>query len=330
MIKLTGLLLATLFSIQGFSQSDEAIESEFEQLESTVETQQGPVQVVRPVRKKSVYDEEMAIQEQILKRKQEETEVSSDPNVDRFPKPQPHFQKPPGPKQGGKVLVEHPDAAKGLIRINKDGSYQYKTQIKEKSKAGSFKIGSMTPPKVETDGDVTFENMYGDSDIFALDVDYVWQPFRKYGALGLRLGTGFATVTARGYFKNSNPTGATRSEERYNLFIVPLSAFLEYRFEYVRRQWVVPYIFGGGTYYGLAEIRDDGKAPTFAGAPAAGGGGGLLFSISRLDSAAAFNLSQEYGIADMWLVVEGRAMQGLSDETDFTNQMVSAGIAVDF
>jgi hypothetical protein len=32
----------------------------------------------------------------------------------------------------------------------------------------------------------------------------------------------------------------------------------------------------------------------------------------------------------MWFVLEAKAMQGLSDDTDFTNQQISAGISVDF
>ncbi|MGZ5280360.1 MAG: hypothetical protein ACXWC9_10475, partial [Pseudobdellovibrionaceae bacterium] len=131
--------------------------------------------------------------------------------------------------------------------------------------------------------------------------------------------------------KNQSRTdNRTRSEEKYTLFMVPLSAFAVYRFEYVRRQWVVPYVTGGATYYGLMEIRNDNVTPSFAASPAAGGGGGVLLNISRLDSQGAFNLSQEYGIADMWLVVEAMAMQGLSDDIDFTNQTISAGIQVDF
>ncbi len=280
---------------------------------------------------RSAVEEETELQNQILKR-QPVDEISEDRNVDRFPKTEPLFKKPEGPKQGGPVRVQHPRAADGLIRINKDGSYQYKTKIADKSQSGSFKLGSMTPPKITTDAEsINYESMYGTSDLFAVDFDYEWQPFRKFGALGLKVGGGFATASAKGYFANQERAdGRTRSEESYNLYVIPLSVFLEYRFEYFRRQWVVPYVIGGGTYYGLAEVRDDGQSPHFSGAPAIGGGGGLMFSISRLDSAGAFTLSEEYGIADMWFVIEARAMQGLSDDIDFTNQTISAGITVDF
>lgn len=292
--------------------------------------------VEQPVARKkttSQVEEELAAQEQVLKRKTiGNAEISADRNQNRYPTQKPMFKLPPGPKQGGAVRVEHPRAAEGLIRINKDGSYQYKTALKDKSKSSSLKLGMMTPPAIESGNpNINFESMYGDKNVFAINFDYEWQPFRNFGSLGFRLGTGFSTATAEGFFKNqSRGDGRTRSTEKYTMFMVPASLFVTYRFEYVHRQWVVPYLTGGGTYYGLAEIRNDNKAPAFAAAPAAGGGGGLLLNISRLDATNAFTLSQEYGIADMWLAIEALAMQGLSDDIDFTNQMISAGIQVDF
>lgn len=348
--------LALLFGVQAHSQSnfeEYDIESEVNAVEGQI-TEKPATQLpsapsgpapralprkfrpsqARPASRlsRSVVDEEMREQEQIVERKLlDEGKVSIDRNVDRFPQPDPIFVKPPGPKQGGTLRVEHPRAAEGLMRINRDGSYQFKTPMKDKSQSGSFKLGAMTPPKVSTGAaNLSYESMYGSDDIFSVELDYVWQPFRKFGALGLRLGSGFATATGEGFFATPRAGSVSRAQESYTLFIVPLSAFVEYRFEYMRSQWIVPFVAGGGTYYGLFELRDDGEGPTFAGSPAVGGGGGLLFSISRLDQAGAFTLSQEYGIADMWFVLEARAMQGLKEDLDFTNQSINAGISVDF
>ncbi len=290
-----------------------------------------PVVIEVPKRnQRNILENELKLQKEVLDRKKRyESEVSSDRNIDRFPKQEPLFRRPPGPVEGGTVRVEHPRAAEGLLRVNRDGSYQYRTTLKDKSQGGSMKLSSMSPPKIKS-GNITFESMYGSSNLTGMTLDYEWFPFRKFGALGIQLESGFSTATARGNFKTARPDGSSRSEEKYNIFIVPMTAFLNYRFEYVRRQWIVPYVNGGFTYYGLSELRNDGKTPVFAGAPAAGGGGGVLISLSRLDSAGAFTLSQEYGIADMWLAIEGRAMQGLSDDTDFTNQTINVGIVVDF
>lgn len=247
---------------------------------------------------------------------------------------EPQFVKPPGPKRGGVLRVPHPNAGKGLLRINKDGTYQYKVSIRPKSKSGSLRMGRMTPPKISggasAAGTLDYKTMYGSDNLISLIGEYEWQPFTSFGRLGLNLGGGFATARGNGYFKTvSSDRESTKAEETYSLYIFPLSAFLSYRFEYARRQWVVPFINGGVTYYGMMELRDDNKY-TFAGASAVGGGGGLMFSISAWDQAAAFRLDREYGIADMYFVVEARAMQGLSTETDFSTQTINGGITIDF
>lgn len=330
------LVLAMNLSFQVQAQDD--IE---EQLDEEVETAQPleleymaePPSQVEEKKSQSSVDEEQKMQSQVIQRKRKsENEISSDPNLNRFPKQEPLFKRPPAPAQGGPVRVEHPRAAEGLLRVNKDGSYQYRTSLRDKSKSSSVKLGAMTPPKITVnDSSVTYETMYGSRDLLTLLYNYEWQPFRQFGSLGVFVETGFATVSARGSFKNQNrPDQRTTSEERYNFFIIPASVFVNYRFEYVRRQWVVPFVNAGATYYGLAEVRNDGKQPTFAGAPAVSGGGGLMFSISRLDSAGAFALSSEYGIADMWLTLEARASQGLYSETDFSGTSFNGGITVDF
>lgn len=220
----------------------------------------------------------------------------------------------------------HPDAGKGLLRINKDGSYQYKTPLRPKSQAMSMRVMSMSPPTISGPNGATFKSIYGNGTLYSLAVDYEWDPFKSFGALGVQLGTGLATAHGNGVLAEYQQP----SQETYNLFIVPLSAYAIYRFEYVRRQWVVPFVNGGITYYGMAEKRDDNKPVKFAGAPALGGGGGVHLSISRLDAARAFTLDREYGVADMWFTIEGRVVKGLYASTDFSSEMVSLGITVDF
>lgn len=246
----------------------------------------------------------------------------------------PQFVKPEGPTKGGAMRVPHPNAAKGLIRINADGSYQYKTALRPKNKSASLRLGVMTPPKISGAnsgvGTLTYKTMYGEGNIPTLLFDYEWQPFTSMGKLGFVLGTGIATARGNGYFKTSRGSDGALAQEVYTLYILPLSVLLQYRFEYARRQKIVPFVFGGATTYGLIEARDDGKATNFAGAATAGGGGGLLFSVTAWDKRNAFTLSEEYGISDMYFVLEGRAMQGLNSNIDFTNQALNFGVTVDF
>ena len=322
------LFSAVHFSSVSFAQSDlensqieqelQAVGDDAEDFEPGPEIIPAPEIPQAPAKKNPV----------IVERNYPVDDVSPDRNINRYPTDPPLFVKPPGPKKGGSVRVPHPRAAQGLQRINRDGSYQYRTATKEKSSSGSFKVSQMEAPFIQgAESAVTYSSMYGSSELTGIAFDYEWQPFRGFGSLGLQLGTGFWTASGKGTFKR-NP--AEKSEETYNLFIIPVSAFLNYRFEFVRRQWIVPFVSGGGTFYGMVEVRDDGKSPGFGGAPAVGGGGGLMLSISRLDSESAFRMSEEYGVSDMWLILEARVMQGLDESTDFSGQTISAGVAVDF
>jgi hypothetical protein len=236
------------------------------------------------------------------------------------------FEKPLAPPRGGTLKVPHPDASKGLIRINKDGSYQYKTPERTKKRSGTFRVGLMAPPEIEGNGIVSYDSMYGSDDIFSIFYDYEWQVPTNFGLIGASLGVGFSTVSGSGTFENSG----TEAREKYSLYMLPVSAFANYRFEYVRRQLIVPYITVGATNYTLIEYRDDGEDTTYAFAQAVGGGGGLLISISRLDPRGAFVLGEEYGIADMWLTLDARVMQGLNSDVNFTSTILSLGMTVDF
>lgn len=244
----------------------------------------------------------------------------------------PVFVKPEGPKAGGTLRVPHPNAGKGLIRIEKDGSYQYGIKKSEKSKAISVRFGTMTPPNIlagtttAVDSTEDFSSMYGDNDLFAVNFDYEWQPFSSFGTLGLQLGTGFMTATGTGVFESDG----AEAKEKYTLYIIPLTANVVYRLNYFSRQWFVPYVKGGGSYFGLVEVRDDSKSPSVFAAPAVGGGGGVHVSISRLDPKSSFTLDRDYGISDMWLTLEYMKMVGLSEDTDFSSDSLQFGVTVDF
>jgi hypothetical protein len=49
-----------------------------------------------------------------------------------------------------------------------------------------------------------------------------------------------------------------------------------------------------------------------------------------LDPRGAFVLGEEYGIADMWLTLDARVMQGLNSDVNFTSTILSLGMTVDF
>lgn len=228
----------------------------------------------------------------------------------------------------GVRMVHHPDAAKGLIRIEQDGTYVYKIPTKPKNQTGIVRLGSMSAPDITSTGNLTnFRQMYGSS-LFTLLVDYEWHPFSSFGKqLGLQAGFGIGTAQGTGSFidGNNNPPPL----EKYTFFATPLNAGIVYRLEFWNKQWVAPYVSGGGTYIGVAELRDDGQKH-FAGTPGAYGGGGLMFNLSAIDKDIAFAMDSEYGIGKLWVVAEYRYIQAFSDALNFTGSLVSVGFGADF
>ncbi len=292
-----------------------------------------PAQIQKKQQQAMAVDEEESVQKKILRKKLKDESFTSDVREkDRFPRTQPLFKLPPGPTQGGKARIPHPRAKNGLVSISSEGIYQYKTKMKDRTQSGSFKVGMMSPPTIDSGrADITYESMYGNSNVTAFRFDYEWQPFSSSKNIGIRTGSGLAVATGSGFFKTTNTSRTqTRAEEKYTLYMVPLSAFGSYRFEYSKKQWVVPYILAGAEGYALAEIRSDNKGNNFAFSYAAGGGGGILLPISRLDAHQAFTLSEEYGVSDMWLALEGMYLQGLNSDIDFSNSQLNLGIQIDF
>lgn len=235
------------------------------------------------------------------------------------------------PLEKGVKLIQHPDAKKGLMRIEADGTYVYKVKTTPKEQTGIIRFGYMNPPNIQSaDGTTDFKQMYSSEDIFTLMVDYEWQPFSKYGKLGVQVGVGFSTTTGQGRFLVPDPgTGTYEALEKYDFIILPVNLGVIYRLEYFKRQWVAPYLSGGGSYIAVAELRDDGKS-NFTGTPAAYGAGGLMFNITALDKEMAFNLDAEYGVGNLWLVTEYRYQKAFSEDLDFTGGIMSFGISADF
>ncbi len=249
-------------------------------------------------------------------------------NESRFPEYEPYFKKPTETGKDETISVKHPDAAKGLIKIKKDGSYIYRSKAYEKDKAGSLKIGGMLPPKIsDNETGVSYENMYGKNNIIGFYMDFEWQFLKSPGKMGLIFGTGLSVASGKGTMVRTGEVG--QAQESYMLFMLPVTLLLNYRFEYSDRQWIVPFVNGGGTYFGLLENRDDNKR-YFAATPAASAGGGVHISMTKWDHENHFRLANEYNIADLWLTLEARALKGLNENIDFTTTYFSMGVTVDF
>lgn len=258
--------------------------------------------------------------------------IPQEPVAQTPPTPAPAAPKTKSARHTAKPGVEyihHPQAAKGLIAIRKDGSYVYKTEDKgDFNQSGSFRFGMMDPPKITAADGTTYEMMYSEGQQPLFMFDYEWQPFSGYGKLGVQGGIGFLIANGNGRF--ADPAMSTQvPKEKYTFGAFPLNLGVVYRLEWMSRQWLAPYVSGGGTYIGVIEYRDDGKT-NFVGTPGAYGGAGMLFNITALDHDTAFNLRSEYGIANLWVSVDYRYLSTFNEDLDFSSNIIGAGVVVDY
>lgn len=232
----------------------------------------------------------------------------------------------------GVKYIEHPLAEKGLVRINKDGSYVYKTEeTTAKNISGALRYGAMDPPDIKAADGTTYDTMYGGASQSLISFDYEWHPFSGYGKLGLQTGFGFLIAYGSGRFlAPGDPLNGQIAKEEYTFVAIPLNLGVVYRLEWLTQQWLAPYVAAGGTYVAVAEIRDDGKNPTYVGTPGAYGAGGVLFNISAINKKTAFTLRSEYGIQNLWLSLDYRYLQTFNDEINFSSSIIGGGIVVDY
>ncbi|WP_413583367.1 hypothetical protein [Bdellovibrio sp. HCB288] len=240
-------------------------------------------------------------------------------------------------RSGGIEYIRHPQSAVGLVRIEKDGTYVYKTSEKKGySTTGAFRFGMMDAPKITAaDGVTSFETMYTGPQAPLLMFDYDWQPFKASRNFKIQAGIGFMMQTGKGRFTESDPTtgdpaAGDEAMEEYTFLAVPLNLGFSYRFQYMDRQILAPYVVGGGSYIPVAELRDDGNSTNFVGTPAAYGGGGLMINIGAMSKDTAYTLRTEYEIANLWATLEYRYLYSFSEDVDFSSNIISAGITLDY
>ncbi len=230
-----------------------------------------------------------------------------------------------GKPSKGVERIEHPMAAKGLIRIEKDGSYIYRTEPRAHNQSSTFRIGVMQPPNIQAADGTDFKTMYTQEDIAIAMFDYEWQPFSNFGKLGIQAGLGFFTAQGNGRFLDGS-----EAREKYTFYAFPVNLGVVYRLEFTDRQWLAPYVAGGGTYFALLEMRDDDKGPKGVGVPAAYGAAGAMFNVSAFDRETAFTLASEYGISNLWVTFEYRYVKTFTEDVDLSSGMMNLGFAVDY
>lgn len=280
-----------------------------------------------------------AVQEENVAMPQEEPAVIPTEEAPIQVKPEPVIEYSNVVRQspkGGVEYIHHPQAAKGLLRIEKDGTYVYRTKEDASYKTtSSFRLGAMDAPKItSSDGTTNFEMMYDGPTVPMLAFDYEWQPWERLHNVAIQAGFGLMTASGNGRFTKTatsgTPTAGDKAQEEYTILAIPLNVGLSYRFQYMDRQWFAPYLAGGGSYIGVVEYRDDGASTNAVATPAAYGAVGGLLNVSAMDRSTAFTLKNEYGIANLWVALEYRYLKSFNDEVEFSSSIFGAGISVDY
>lgn len=231
-------------------------------------------------------------------------------------------------------FIEHPNAKKGLYLIDSKNVYHYKTTlITQKQKSIMLTVGAVPIPNLTftlSNGEVfDFADMYGDSAITQVTLNYEWKLFKGMKQLFGQAGFGFYSANGSGYFYSKNKDNP-QPREKYTFYGLPMNLGLSYRFQYSDHPWFTPYIAGGGIYYVMAEIRDDGRRNSYVGTPAGYASGGLLINLTAWSRELQFRMDREYGINNLWLVAEIKAVQASSEDLDITSQSANFGFSVDY
>lgn len=231
-------------------------------------------------------------------------------------------------------FIEHPNAEKGLIKIDKDNVYHYKVDSSDQKSAGNFKVAVYEPVNLENPQEpnrLNYETVYDDGATPLFLYEHEWQIWQKFGKFGLTAGGGFMFAEGRGQF--ADPSQTDRPKEQFMLFVFPIHVGAVYRFQFSDTQRFVPY--GGGAVGGMAfaERRDDDLNPDlgarFGFSPNAAAYGGLAIQLGS-GSRSFLDLDREYGINRIWLTGEYRTYIHINGDYDFGGDAFNGGLTAEF
>ena len=224
--------------------------------------------------------------------------------------------------------IRHPNAKKGLVRINKEGVYEYKVPTSSQSKWASVRFGAFSPDNLENRKTGThITDIYGDNPTFIMFFDYEWKS-SYIGPLNMKAGSGLFIAQGHGTFVDPNST--LTPKESFSLVGFPFSFSLVYRAQYWKNQFFIPHVDGGMDLFTFAELRDDHKGPKFGGSLAGHIAAGGSISLGFLDRSSSFTLDSEYGINSMWFTGEIRSIFRVAGSFDFSDHFVNFGLAIAF
>lgn len=216
------------------------------------------------------------------------------------------------------------------IQRGSDGTYYYGVDDSPRDFAASVRGGLFGAPAIQNPRNGRFfEEIYQESDIPTIFLDFEWQLKTFVGDLGIKAGTGIFYAQGDGKFANPDRQFDTPPEE-FTFIMAPNTLSAIYRLSFHEKQPIVPYAEGGVGYFTFMELRDDDGGPKFAGAPVTFFAAGAAFLLDWLDPKAVRDLDREYGINHVYLTAEYREIIGLDDTYDFSSRVIGGGIMMEF
>ncbi len=220
------------------------------------------------------------------------------------------------------------------LKLKKNGDYFYGYERSPHNRSASIKFGVFPAPALTNPkSGASFKQLYTANAVGSFMFDYERQFHRSIGDLGLRFGSGIFFQNGTGRFVNQADTErdpATVPDLSFNFVMFPNTLTALYHMRYSENQIFTPYFGGGAGYFLFTEIRDDNRAPKFAGAAVGVGVGGINIMIDGIDSGSARELEANYGISHVALSFEFTQFLGINRQYDFTGSVLNAGFNLEF
>jgi len=229
----------------------------------------------------------------------------------------------------GTKKIQHPFAKDGLYRITKEGEYIYTVKPSSIKHSSSVRLGTFFPNNLFNPDhpNITYDDVYTETDGVILLADYEWRLFSGFGKLGIKAGSGIFFASGQGRFDNGD-----EAQERYTIIMFPNSLSAVLYLQFWDKQPLIPYADAGLDLYTFNESRDDNEPPLgrFGAAYAGHVAGGVLFNIGIFDWKGLIRLDQEYGINNVYFAAEYRLVKTLGGTFDFSSDYFNVGVMVEF